>query len=72
FAVMRGLSSTRNPQTHRIGYETILSLFEGGGAVAEMAGFDRAYLSALYSGSNGFTFDQKTRQIAQKVAAEAE
>ncbi|MGB3378038.1 MAG: hypothetical protein WBA55_04640 [Allopontixanthobacter sediminis] len=72
FAVMRGLSSTRNRQTDRFGYETILSLFEGSGAVAEMTGFDRAYLSALYSGSNGFTFDQKTRQIAQKVAAEAE
>lgn len=70
FAVMRGLSSTRKPQTDRLGYETILSLFENGGSATEMTDFDRSYLAALYSGGNGFTFDQKTRQIAHKLASE--
>ena len=67
FAVMRGLAPTRDPRGGAVGYESILELFAAEAPVERMTEFDKAYLSALYSGGNGFTYAQKTRQIAGQV-----
>lgn len=67
FAVMRGLAPTRDPRGGAVGHESILELFTAETPVERMTEFDKTYLSALYSGGNGFTYAQKTRQIAGQV-----
>lgn len=67
FAVMRGLAPTRHPTTESVGYRSILDLFSDTGRPDGLTEFDRIYLHALYSGGNGLTYAQKTKQIAGQV-----
>ena len=67
FTVMRGLAPTRDPRRGAVGYDSILELFAAEASVDRLTEFDKTYLSALYSGGNGFTYAQKTRQIAGQV-----
>ena len=68
FAVMRGLAQTRDGQSGKFGFESILNLFVDGKPTEGLTSFDREYLSSIYRGGNGFTYAQKTRQVAQDVA----
>lgn len=67
YAVLRGLAGTRPDAGDAAGSRSIAALFTPS-APEEWSEFDRAYLASLYSGTNGLTFDQKTREIAQDVA----
>ena len=68
FAVMRGLAPTREAQNGKFGFESILNLFGGGQVTDGLTSFDREYLASVYRGGNGFTYSQKTRQVARDVA----
>ncbi|MBX7483700.1 hypothetical protein [Qipengyuania qiaonensis] len=67
FAVMRALVPTRDAQNERFGYDSILNLFKDDDTPEGLTPFDREYLAAVYRGGNGFTYNQKTKQIAQDV-----
>lgn len=69
YAALRGLAGTRSDAGDRLGPQSIGSLFASDHEAPEaLTDFDRAYLTSLYSGSNGKTYDQKTREIALDVA----
>lgn len=67
YGVLRGLAGTTPDAGVATGAESIVGLF-GVNPPAKWTEFDRAYLISLYSGTNGLTYEQKTREIAQDVA----
>lgn len=67
YGVLRGLAGTTGNAADAAGSMSLAALFTPA-APSELTDFDRAYLLGLYSGTNGLTFDQKTREIAQSVA----
>ena len=67
YTVLRGLAGTRQDSSDAAGTQSIAALFTVP-APDEWTEFDRAYLTSLYSGSNGLTYRQKTREIALDVA----
>lgn len=67
FGLLRGLAGTAAGAEDATGAQSIAALFTPA-APEGLTTFDRAYLTSLYSGTNGLTYDQKTRQIAQDVA----
>ena len=69
YTVLRGLAGTRPGSGDAAGTQSIAALFATP-SPEEWTEFDRAYLTSLYSGTNGLTYRQKTREIAQDVAKE--
>ena len=69
YSVLRGLAGTRPGSGDAAGTQSIAALFAVP-SPEEWTEFDRAYLTSLYSGTNGLTYRQKTREIAQDVAKE--
>ena len=69
YGVLRGLAGTRPGSGDAAGTQSIAALFATP-SPEEWTDFDRAYLASLYSGTNGLTYRQKTREIAQDVARE--
>lgn len=66
FGAVHGLAGIRAASSESADLPSITSLFSAD-APDEWTEFDRAFLSGLYSGSNGLTYNQKTRQIAHAV-----
>ena len=69
YGVLRGLARTNQDSGDAAGTQSIAALFATP-SPEEWTEFDRAYLTSLYSGTNGLTYRQKTREIAQDVAKE--
>lgn len=67
YGVLRGLAGTTANAEDAAGSQSIAALFTQT-SPAEMTDFDLAYLTGLYGGTNGLTYDQKTREIALGVA----
>lgn len=69
YAAMRGLADIR-PDAGSGGEPRSITALFSSAAPDEWTEFDRTYLTSLYSGTNGLTYRQKTRDIAQDVARE--
>ncbi len=72
FAVFAGLAPVdTNRADAAAGAPSILTLFadraRGRAGEAELTAFDRAYLSGLYAGGTGYSYAQKTLQIAIRL-----
>ena len=79
YATMRGLARTKPPSSEVQALDTILALFEpGGAALLGLTDFDRAYLGSVYDGIpniNGLSkvndVNRRLRQLASEAAVES-
>ena len=71
YSAMVGLAAIRTAKTDILEKPSILTMFQdaasGRAIQPEATAFDLAYLAALYSGSSGFSSDQKSMAIASQI-----